>query len=39
MKETAKTKAPAKKDDTDLLNGPQNGAGAKSQEEIDRMFG
>ena len=39
IKETAKAKAPAKKDDADLLNGPQNGSGAKSQEEIDRMFG
>jgi chemotaxis protein CheZ len=25
--------------DADLLNGPQNGTGAKSQEEIDRLFG
>ena len=39
IKETAKAKAPVKKDDADLLHGPQNGAGAKSQEEIDRMFG
>jgi chemotaxis protein CheZ len=30
---------PANGADADLLNGPQNGANAKSQEEIDRLFG
>jgi len=40
IKETAgKAKAAPKKSDADLLNGPQNGTGAKSQEEIDRLFG
>jgi chemotaxis protein CheZ len=40
VKETAsKARAASKKTDADLLNGPQNGTGAKSQEEIDRLFG
>lgn len=30
---------PANGADADLLNGPQNGTNAKSQEEIDRLFG
>jgi len=40
IKETAgKVKPLVKKSEADLLNGPQNGTGAKSQEEIDRLFG
>lgn len=39
VKETANGKAKPVKSDADLLNGPQNGTGAKSQEEIDRLFG
>lgn len=40
VKETAAANGKkAVKTDADLLNGPQNGTGAKSQEEIDRLFG
>jgi chemotaxis protein CheZ len=41
VKETAAAngKVKAMPSDADLLNGPQNGTGAKSQEEIDRLFG
>jgi chemotaxis protein CheZ len=39
VKETASKAKAGKKNDADLLNGPQNGTGAKSQEEIDRLFG
>jgi chemotaxis protein CheZ len=38
-KTAGKVKPLVKKSDADLLNGPQNGTGAKSQEEIDRLFG
>ena len=39
VKENAVKLKTVKKDETDLLNGPQNGGNAKSQEEIDRLFG
>jgi chemotaxis protein CheZ len=39
VKETARTSVARPASEKDLLNGPQNGAGAKSQEEIDRLFG
>jgi chemotaxis protein CheZ len=39
VKETARPSVARPPSEKDLLNGPQNGAGAKSQEEIDRLFG
>lgn len=39
IKESAARSKPVNGADTDLLNGPQNGTNAKSQEEIDRLFG
>jgi chemotaxis protein CheZ len=39
IRETAGKIKAAKSVEADLLNGPQNGASAKSQEEIDRLFG
>ncbi|MGE5537922.1 MAG: protein phosphatase CheZ [Gemmatimonas sp.] len=38
VKETTRA-VPVKNAEKDLLNGPQNGANARSQEEIDRLFG
>jgi chemotaxis protein CheZ len=39
VKENARPAAGGRGAEKDLLNGPQNGLGAKSQEEIDRLFG
>ncbi|HTI86039.1 MAG TPA: protein phosphatase CheZ [Alphaproteobacteria bacterium] len=39
VKETARPSLARSSTEKDLLNGPQNGPSAKSQEEIDRLFG